>query len=195
MLKRTMTCLLAVALALGPVNALTAHAKDKKLKYAKTEIEKANTACAVMLLLGIGASVAGGKKAARIAIPLTVVACIVIQASARHKERILATKRAALESGNREFRETFQDTDGQNITLRAKGGSEQIVDGARLQPVKYLGAEGQQMAAPAMDTGGKTCRSVGGTLSYDDGRSADLPPQVFCRTAEGDWEPYAIQTA
>ncbi len=195
MLKRSIGSILGVALVLGPISSPLVSAKEAKPRYAKTEIEKANTACAIMLLLGVGASVAGGKKTARIALPLTVVACIVIQASARHKERILAAQRATLEGGNREFRETFQDANGQNISFSARGSSEQTVDGARLQPVKYRTVDGQQMAAPVMDTGGKTCRSVGGSLSYSDGRSADLPAQVFCRTAEGDWEPYSVRTA
>lgn len=195
MFKRPLAGILTIALSLGAVAERPAQASEAKPKYGKTEIEKANATCAVMLLLGLGVSLVGGKKAARVAIPLTVVACVVIQASARHNERVLAAQRATLNEPGNAFRETFQDAKGQNITFRGNSGSDQLVEGALLQPVKYRTIDGQQAAAPAMDTGGKTCRSVSSTLSFDDGRSANLPPQVFCRTSQGDWEPYAIRAA
>lgn len=195
MLKRLLSVVLTVALPLGEMGGQPAWASGNKPKYAKTEIEKANATCAVMLLLGLGVSLAGGKKATRVAIPLTVVACIVIQASARHKERVLAAQRATLNQPGNAFRETFQDAKGQNITFSGSGGSDKMVDGALLQPVRYRTIDGQQRAAPVMDTGGKTCRSVSSTLSFDDGRNAHLPPQIFCRTSQGDWEPYAVRAA
>jgi len=195
MLKRLLSVVLTVAVPLGATGGQPAQASANKPKYAKTEIEKANATCAIMLLLGLGVSLAGGKKAARVAIPLTVVACVVIQASARHKERVLAAQRTTLNQPGNALRETFQDAKGQNITFSGSGGDDQIIDGALLQPVRYRTIEGQQIAAPVMDTGGKTCRSVSSTLSFDDGRNADLPPQIFCRTPQGDWEPYSVRTA
>lgn len=194
MLRRSIAVIVAAALALGPVAERPAVAKPAKTKYAKTEIDKANTACAIMLLLGVGASAIGGKKTARYALPVTVLACIVIQASARHKEKILAAQRETLNAPRKNWQETIEDSNGQDITFSGSGSTDQIVDGARLQPVKYKTIDGQQAASPVMDTGGKTCRTVTSSLSYRDGRNAMLPAQVFCRTDAGDWEPYAVQT-
>ena len=195
MLRGAFTVIVVAALAMGPIAGRPVLAKPAKTKYAKSEIDKANSACAIMLLLGIGASAIGGKKTAKYALPVTVLACIVIQASARHKEKILAAQRETLNAPRKNWQETFPDSSGQDITFSGSGSSDQLVDGARLQPVKYKTIDGQEAASPVMDTGGKTCRTVTSSLSYRDGRSALLPAQVFCRTTEGDWEPYAVQTA
>lgn len=194
MLSRSVAFIVAAALAIGPIEDRPVLAKPAKIKYAKSEIDKANTTCAIMLLLGVGASAIGGKKTARYAMPVTVLACIVIQASARHKEKILAAQRETLSAPRKSWKESIQDSNGDDITFSGSGSIDQVVDGARLQPVKYKTIDGQQAASPVMDTGGKTCRTVTSSLSYRDGRNAFLPAQVFCRTVEGDWEPYAVQT-
>lgn len=188
------SALAGFALAFGPVATQAALAKEAKVKYAKTEIEKANTACVILLLLGVGGSIAGGKKTAKVVLPVTIAACVIIQAVARHKEKVLAAQRATLNAPKGTYQDTLQDQNGQSITFSGTGGANQTIDGAQLQPVKYKSIDGEQLASPVMDTGGKSCRTVSSSLSYSDGRNAGLPPQVFCRTAEGNWEPYAVKT-
>ena len=192
--RNMIACIASAALAIASIYTETAFAGEARVHYAKTEVEKANSACVILMLVGgLGGAAIGRKRGALIGVGITALLCVILQANARNKDRILAAEAATVQNRRDVYQETFQDDQGRNVTFSGRRGESQTVDATQLLPVKYKSSTGSAIASPVMASGGQECRAAAGSLTYETGQSANLPAQVFCRTPEGDWEPYAVK--
>ncbi len=184
----------AVALLFVPTSGQVAFAKQQRIQYAKTEVEKATSKCIGAILGGaLLGGLLGGKKGAAIGAGAGSLICVILQVNAHNKDKIIAAQMAAaanMESG--EYSEIMQDSSNRNVLFVAQAGSIQSVDGSRLIPVQYRSANMAMTAFPVLDTGGQECRQVNSAMSYGGSQTSALPQQFVCRTSDGDWEPYAI---
>jgi hypothetical protein len=174
-------------------------AKAPKVKYAKTEVDQAVGKCVLAVLLGgvAGAAtgrVIGGKRktddGAIIGAVAGGAACAVMIKNAKRKDRIIAAQIATASWKSKSYTTSIPDDDGTIQTFTGTKGDIQNLDAAKLQPVKYK-IEGASMASPVLETGGHECRAIDSNLSGS-GRQTYLPTQYVCRTAAGDWQPYAM---
>ncbi|HMC93110.1 MAG TPA: hypothetical protein VKI45_11675 [Allosphingosinicella sp.] len=162
-------------------------------KTAKTEVDKAGGKCVAAIIGGaVLGALLGGKRhrgeGIAIGIGAGAAGCAVMMATAKHRDRILAAQREAAQAGWRGVRyAVLTDDNGHGMRL-ASQTEEAQVSGA-LIPARYKEG-GQKMVSPDMGEGPRQCRRVSSELTGTDG-SAKLSPQLFCRTAQGRWEPYA----
>lgn len=196
MLKKQLIAGLAgAALIAAPMagNAALA-AKSSGPKYAKSEIEKANTACVITILLagGIGAAIGKGKGAL-VGASAGLVVCAILQMNARNKEKIIAAQAETAGSKKGLYNSTFQDDQGDAVTYSGTRTDSVTVDSAQMVPVRYSNNAGEQVASELPETGSHECRTVSSSLNYSSGASGNLPGQVYCRTSSGDWEPYQVK--
>lgn len=192
--KRLTSLLTALSVLLIPSAALAGGAP----KPAKTEVEKATGKCvgsvlAGALLGGLLGRAVGGKKGtaagAAIGVAGGAAICGMLMASAKHKDRIIQAQMAAALQPGRPYTATWTDDDGRPVTYVTTAGASRTIEGSSLSPVRYPTAGGDAVS-PALDTGGRECRPVSGTMMSVDA-SAATPDQLVCRTATGDWQPYA----
>ena len=189
--------ILSAALVLVPLGAGAAIAKESRPKYAKTEVDKAVGKCVGTVLGGalLGGLLGGKKRRAEGAVIGAAAggaACAIIVRNAKRKDKIIAAQREAA-MRDEEYVTSFEDDKGQAVTFSGRAGELQTYDGAQLIPVRYTTLDGGKAASPVIATGGAECREVDSSLSYGDSERSGLPNQIFCRTPEGDWEPYAVQ--
>lgn len=127
---------------------------------------------------GSGALIGGGIGGA---------ACAAIMAAAKRKDRILAAQRAAAAAGTPQWA-SFQDEGGQAVQLASRTQDARIE--GKILPVRYE-QDGQKMVSPDLGEGPRQCRYVSTEMTGAQTGTAALPNQLFCRTSEGSWEPYA----
>jgi len=193
--------LLVVSLPFGQLGMGVAWAE--KIKYEKTEVEKARGKCVKTVLGGalLGALIGratgkGGTLAgAGIGAAVGAGACAVIMANAKRADRIIAAQMASAQYQNVAYTTTFAADDGSMTTFEGRGGATESIDGARLRPVRYMSLDGVQMASPVLPAGKQDCRPVSSSIGGADGSRASLPSQTFCRTPEGDYKPYGVNMA
>jgi hypothetical protein len=187
-----------------PVQAIAAdipYQGGNQVHYGKTEVEKAHGKCVATVaggaLLGAGlGALIGGRKGAGIgaigggAAGATV--CAVLIANAKHKDQIIRAQMAAAASPDGSYSSSWMDDKGNPVAFTAQAGAVRQVDGARLIPVRYQGANGAQMASAALDTGDRDCREVSGSFAGVKGGGLN---QLVCRTPAGDYEPYEMAKA
>lgn len=187
-------CLFAVCMTSSLTPATAAPSK-----YAKSEVDKAVAKCVGALFGGaLLGGLLGGKKDRKKGVLIGAAAggilCAIIVRNAKRKDRILAAQRETAKN-NRNYQTVFQDDNGNSVNYVGNVREANTIDGARLQPVKYQQTDGTITHSPSLDTGGALCRQIDSSLSYGKEANSNLPSQVFCRTPEGDWEPYAVKVA
>lgn len=202
MKKRLVAGLLVVTLPFGQVGVGVAWAE--KIKYEKTEVEKARGKCVKTVLGGallgglIGrATGKGGTLAgAGIGAAVGVGACAVIMANAKRADRIIAAQIASARYQQVAYTTTFPADDGSSMTMfEGKGGASESIDAARLRPVRYMTLDGIQAASPVLAAGRQDCRAVSSSIGGTNEARVSLPTQYFCRTPEGDYQPYDVTMA
>lgn len=203
MLKsRKVALLLAVMLPFCDVVIGVAHAE--KIKYAKTEVEKARGKCVGSILGGallgalVGRATGKGNVGAGAAVGAAagVGICAVILANAKRADKIIAAQIASAQFQDQPYTTTFAADDGTSMTtFEGRAGAAENIDAARLQPVRYMSISGAQMESPVLAAGQQDCRAISGSLSGTNDVKATLPTQYVCRTPEGDYKPYGLQMA
>lgn len=194
-----MTLLLAFTLPFCDVGIGVAHAQ--KIKYAKTEVEKARGKCVGSVLGGallgavVGRAIGKGGTATGAAIGAAAGAgiCAIILSNAKRADRIIAAQIASAANPDSPYRTTFAADDGTSVmTFEGRAGARQSIDAARLQPVRYMTLDGAKAESPVLVGTNQDCRQVTSTLAGTNGAAA-LPMQTVCRTPEGDYRPYGVQ--
>ena len=200
-LDRIMAALALLMLTIAPWGAM---AKPAKVKYAKTEVEKARGKCVGSIIGGalLGAVVGrviGGKKntaeGAVAGLAAGSIVCAILMSNAKRKDRIIAAQMAAATYQSTPYRTYFADDNGRQTTFVGRSGASEHFPASRLQPVKYEDMYGLSVASPVPLAGGQECRAVNSALEDYSGNSAQLPQQYVCRTAEGNWQPYGLKKA
>lgn len=200
-LNRIATALALVFLALAPCVTV---AKPTKVKYAKTEVEKARGKCVGSVIGGalvgalVGRVVGGKKNTAEGAVVGAVagsIVCAILLSNAKRKDRIIAAQIASANYQQAPYRTYFANDNGQQMTFVGRGGASEHVAAARLRPVKYTSLDGLAAASPVPLAGGQECRAINSALIDNTGNNAELPNQYVCRTAAGDWQPYGLAKA
>lgn len=200
MKRRSLTLLLAVTLPFCDV--VVGVAQAEKIKYAKTEVEKARGKCVGSVLGGalLGALVgrATGKSGlaagAAIGAAAGVGVCAIILANAKRADKIIAAQIASANYQNATYRTTFAADDGTSeTTFEGRAGPSESIDAVRLQPVRYMSLDGAKMESPVLAGAGQDCRPISGTLGGANDVRAALPTQYVCRTPDGDYKPYGLQ--
>ena len=194
-----------LALLIAPLPGLSAaSARPAKVKYAKTEVEKAQGKCVGLM---VGGTIVGGllgalagKKhvgtGAGLGLTAGGVACAIVMDVAKRKDRIIAAQIAAAMYQDSQY-ETVLEAANENeqpVTFRGSGGQSQTIDAQQLRPVRYASVGGGKTASPVLDTGGQECRYVNSSITNAAGQSTDLPAQLFCRSGN-DWHPYGLAKA
>ncbi len=202
MTRRSMTLLLAMTLPFGNVAIGVAHAE--KIKYAKTEVEKARGKCVGSVLggalLGALAGRAIGKGSAATGAAIGAAAgvgiCAVILSNAKRADRIIAAQMASATFQDAPYRTTFAADDGTSMTtFEGRAGASENIDAVRLQPVRYMSLDGAKMESPVLVGADQDCRSISGSIAGTNNVQAALPSQYVCRTPGGDYKPYGLQMA
>lgn len=182
----------------------TAYAKQAKIKYAKTEVEKARGKCVAAiiggaLLGGIVGRVAGGKnntaEGAVLGAAAGSLTCAIIMSNAKRKDRIIAAQIASATYQARPFMAEFGDDNGMPMTFQGMSGQSEHLTAQQLRPVRYAGLDGQPVASPVPEAAGHECRAVNSTLTDASGNVGALPQQYVCRSADGNWHPYGLARA
>lgn len=185
------------------VVATAGAAKEPKIKYAKSELDRAVGKCVGSILGGalLGAlvgRVVGGKKGtgagAVVGAGAGAAICVVLVNNAKRKDRIIAAQIEAATHTKRPYTTDFGNDNGDMMHFVGTAGNDRTIDSAKLLPVKYKTQTGEEIASPVLDTGGQECRTVESTLSGA-GSATSLPDQIVCRTPQGDWRPYGMKTA
>lgn len=200
--SRKVALLMAVMLPFGDMAIGVAHAE--RIRYAKTEVEKARGRCVGSVVGGalLGALVgrATGRDntatGALIGAAAGVGVCAIILANAKRADRIIAAQIASANFQGQPYTTTFAADDGASMmTFEGRAGASQTIDAARLQPVRYMTLEGGRIESPVLAAGGQDCRAISASLSDGSASKAALPTQYVCRTPEGDYKPYGLEIA
>lgn len=194
-----MAGLMILALPFGPVGMDAAWAQ--KIKYEKTEVEKARGKCVKAVLGGallgalVGRAVSrdGALAGAGIGAAAGVGACAIIMANAKRADRIIAAQIASAQYQDADYKTSFAADDGSSMTMfEGRAGASQSIDAARLRPVRYMTLDGAQTASPVLAAGAQDCRAVSSTIGGENAARTALPTQYVCRTPEGDYRPYGV---
>ena len=192
--RRLMLGASAAALVLTPIGSQDAYSQPPRVKYAKTEVEKATGKCVAAVLGGaLLGGLLGGKKGAVIGAGAGSLMCVILQVNARNKDKIIAGQIAAAAAAeNGQYSEVMQDEQNRPLVFVAQAGPSQLVDGSKLMSVQYSTPGSGSVSSPSLDTGGHECRQVNSAMSYGENQTSLLPAQIVCRTSDGDWQPYAV---
>lgn len=184
----------AVAVALALFGSQIALAEKARVRYSKTEVEKASGKCIAAVLGGaLLGGLIGGKKGALIGAGAGSVVCVILQVNAKNKDKIIAGQiAAAANAENGYYSEVMTDDQGRPVGFAAQAGPSETVEGSRLISVRYADASAGSVISAPLDTGGQECRQVNSGMSYGENQTTLLPAQITCRNSEGDWEPYAL---
>lgn len=183
-----------VAVALALFGSQIAIAEKARVRYAKTEVEKASGKCIAAVLGGaLLGGLVGGKKGALIGAGAGSVVCVILQVNAKNKDKIIAGQiAAAANSENGYYSEVMMDDQNRPVGFVAQSGPSEMVEGSKLISVRYNDASSGSVISAPLDTGGQECRQVNSGMSYGENQTTLLPAQIVCRTSEGDWQPYAL---
>jgi len=199
MKMRLVAGLLAMMLPSCQIGSGVAWAE--KIKYEKTEVEKARGKCVASVvggallgaLVGRAVSEKGALVGAGIGAGAGAAACAVIMANAKHADRIIAAQIASAQYQAAPYTTTFVADDGTSTTrFEGKAGASESIDAARLRPVRYMTPDGGKAESPLLASGGQDCRAVSSSLGTADDARVALPTQYVCRTPEGDYRPYGV---
>lgn len=202
MKTRTVAALLIVALPLPQVSTGVAWAD--KIKYEKTEVEKARGKCVGAVLGGALLGAVLGRVVSRKGVALGagigaaagVGACAVIMANAKRADRIIAAQIASADHQDAAYTTTFAADDGASMTtFEGRAGADEAIDAARLRPVRYMTIDGAQTQSPVLASGGQDCRAISASIAGTNDIRANLPTQYVCRTPDGDYRPYGVTMA
>jgi uncharacterized membrane protein YebE (DUF533 family) len=184
-----MLCWLAAAAMAAP-SAVTARSTGP----AKTEVSKAVGKCIGLVAGGalLGALLGGRGNRGRGALiggGVGGAACAVLMAAAKRQDKIIAAQRMAIQ-GNGEAAQyaRFEDEDGREVVLASH--VEQAAVREKVRPVAYE-QDGTRLVSPELGEGTKDCRYASSEMTGASG-TAKLPNQLFCRTPDGSWQPYAV---
>lgn len=192
--RRLSAALAALAMVVAPATA--AHAQ--KVKYGKTELDRAKGKCVGSVLGGalLGALVGravGGKDSTLVGAAVGATAgagvCAVLISNAKHKDKMLAAQLAAAQNPGQLYEATWTNDEGQPVTFSSQASTASL-DGTRLMPIKYE-LNGTKYESPVLPAGPQDCRSASGTF----GDGSNMPAQTVCRTPDGDYQPYGLKTA
>lgn len=199
MTKKPMTLAMAMAMAvsLSLIGASVADAKSGKIKYAKSELDKAVGKCVLTVLGGtiLGGLVAGKKNRAAGALGGAAVGgifCALIVNDAKKKDRIYEAQLAAARSANGRFTLAAAGDDGQAETYTAIANSPRTVMTERLMPVRVKMSDGIVHESPVLPGPDAICRDSEVSAKLADGSSFAAPSQLMCRSEDGDWYAYQI---
>lgn len=191
MLRWLIAMMAALSLCVAPAAA------RKGPKPAKTEMSKAVGKCVGAVLGGalLGALL-GGKKnrgaGAALGAGAGAATCAVLVAAAKRQDRLIEAQRAAVAAQDAQVHmATYQDEAGKEVRVASR--AEDVTITQPLIPVSYQ-VDGAERVSPALATAAPVCRRVSSELSGESG-SAAIPGQLYCRTDDGVWEPYAIGNA
>ncbi len=184
--------------ALAAAVALMSSPAAAAQKTAKTEVSKAIGKCVGSVLGGalLGALIGGRNnrgEGAVIGAGAGAAVCAVIMAAAKRQDRIISAQRAAAEAAalTEPQYSSFEDQNGRAVRLASV--AEDATAPGKLIPVRYS-ADGAQRTSPELGQGPPQCRYISSEMTGAEG-STTLPKQLFCRTPEGAWEPYATAKA
>lgn len=184
-LRRLAAGAAGLALLVAPTGVAAA-----KPHYAKTEVQKAVGKCIATVMGGalLGALLGGRNRGrgAVIGAGVGAAACALIMAAAKRQDRILAAQQAAARSGS-DYVDTFADENGNPMRVVSRG--EAIQAPPKLIPVAYE-VGGQKLVSPELPGPDFQCRKQSAELTGSDGTTS-VPGQIWCRTPEGDYAPYA----
>lgn len=199
---RLITGVLLATLPFCQIGANAAWAD--KIKYEKTEVEKARGKCVASVLGGalLGAlagravSKKGALAGAGIGAAAGVGACAIIMANAKRADKIIAAQIASAQYQDVAYKTTFAADDGTtSTTFEGKAGASESIDAARLRPVRYMTLDGAKTESPVLASGNQDCRAVSSSIGGTNDVRANLPSQYVCRTPEGDYRPYGVTMA
>lgn len=197
MLKSVICGGVVLALAASPVIEVAAEARAPKVKYAKSEVDKAVGKCVGTVLGGalLGALIAGKKDRAKGALAGAAVGggiCALIVDDAKKKDRLFEAQLRAASAENSLHSSTFTDDAGVQTTVMASAGEAQIMPASLLVPVKYTFADSTTSVSPAIVGPDALCRTTAASIQSASVATAKAPDQLVCRTEVGDWAPYSL---
>ncbi|HEX8401560.1 MAG TPA: hypothetical protein VF628_07615 [Allosphingosinicella sp.] len=181
------------ALALITAPAIAA----KGPKPAKSEVSKAIGKCIGAVLGGalLGALIGGRRnrgEGAAIGAGAGAAACAVLVAAAKRQDRIIEAQRAAAAAGDGQVHwASFRDENGKEMRIASQAQDINVTQS--LVPVSFE-VNGAQRVSPDLGTAPRVCRQTSSALSGDSG-NATISGQIYCRTADGSYEPYALGKA
>lgn len=176
-------------------SATVADAKPKKVKYAKSEIDKAIGKCALSVLGGavLGGLIAGKKNRATGALggaAIGGIVCALIVDDAKKKDRIYQAQLAAAQSPQGRYTMTLVADDGQKETYTARASDPLMTPVNLLVPVRIKLTDGIVRESPVLPGPDAICRNSDVSAQLGDGNAFTAPTQVMCRSDAGDWYPY-----
>jgi len=160
---------------------------------------------AMVVGVGVGAllgAAAGGNRGAAIGAGSGLVAggavCAVIaELDAQDRERIRAAQLEAARTGRNQDM-VYSGSDGLQRQIRVAPRVQPQPPQAQVQPARPRAASTPSTqvstVAPPPMTDGPICRIVDTSAAIASKGTAEIPPQRFCRTPNGDWEPVADST-
>jgi outer membrane lipoprotein SlyB len=195
MFRKFLTASLAGLILFGMSSATVADAKPKKVKYAKSEIDKAIGKCALSVLGGavLGGLVAGKKNRAAGALggaAIGGVVCALIVDDAKKKDRIYQAQLAAVQSPQGRYTMTVVADDGQRETYTAQASDPLMTPVNLLVPVRIKLTDGIVRESPVLPGPEAICRGTDVSAELGEGRAFTAPTQVLCRDEIGDWYAY-----
>jgi hypothetical protein len=82
---------------------------------------------------------------------------------------------------------------GKEVRIGSQAKAVQVAQTQALLPVSYK-ADGAERISPDLGAAPRVCRQLSSAMSADAG-NATLPGQLYCRTSDGSYEPYALAKA
>lgn len=197
MLKSVLCGGMVLALAASPLIEGAAAARAPKVKYAKSEVDKAVGKCVGTVLGGafLGALIAGKKDRATGALAGAAVGggiCALIVDDAKKKDRVFEAQLRAASAQNGQHTSTFTDDAGVKTTVVASAGEAQMMPASLLVPVKYTFADSTTSLSPAIAEPEALCRMSAASIQAASQEMTKAPDQLVCRTEAGDWAPYSL---
>ncbi|MEE4210483.1 MAG: hypothetical protein V2I43_14620 [Parvularcula sp.] len=198
MFRAALCSVAAIGLLAGPVIETEAEARTRKVKYAKSEVDKAVGKCVGTVLGGalLGALIAGKRDRAKGALAGAAVGggiCALIVDDAKRKDRLFEAQLRAAEAESGQHSASFTDETGANATVVASAGEAQMMPASMLVPVKYKYADSTTYLSPVLPGPEALCRTTSASLEVAGGGKADAPEQLICRTETGDWAAYGLK--
>lgn len=198
MLKSVLCGGMVLALAASPVIETAAEARTPKVKYAKSEVDKAVGKCVGTVLGGaiLGALIAGKKDRATGALAGAAVGggiCALIVDDAKKKDRLFEAQLRAASAESGQHTSTFTDDAGVKTTVVASAGEAQMMPASLLVPVKYTFADSTTRLSPVIAEPEALCRMTAASIQSASADAAKAPDQLTCRTEAGDWAPYSLK--
>jgi predicted small secreted protein len=189
------------AICVVAATALAACATMQGSGVQQSALERSINQCLATIAIGavLGAVINRNNrgKGALIGAGAGTVACGVLVAinNERDKERVRQAQLAALNAGTQQTQQ-FVGQDGNTRIVQTS-----VKEVPTPQPAVYtaptsrtpaVSSDYSASAKPAAESPDRfvgPCRSAQTTITSQ-GQSAELPADVFCRTAAGDWKPY-----